>query len=84
MEAEAAGATRAEASEEQRPKLFEFDSQKAETADFEFVPGLPNAEVESAWRGAAATWSVGSATTPNPSRGPGARQPRKARRTARG
>ena len=84
MEAEAPGATREEATEGQRPEVFEFGSEKAETAGFEFVPGLPNAEVESAWRGAAATWSMGSATTPNPSRGPGARQPRKARRTARG
>ena len=84
MEAEAAGATRTEALVEQRPKLLELGSQKAEAADFEFVPGLPNAVVESAWRGAAATWSMGSAATPNPSRGPGTRQPRKARRSARG
>ena len=84
METEVHGTTRAEPSVGQRPQVFEFDSQKAETADFEFVPGLPNAEVESAWRGAAATWSMGSTATPNPSRGPGTRQPRKARRPARG
>ena len=79
MGTEAAGATRAEASAEQRSAAASNPSFKPQDASGkDFVPGLPWAEVEGAWRSAAADWSVGSATAE-----PSGRRLRKARRSAR-
>ena len=67
MESEAIGATRAEASAEQRSTAASRSTPTLqEASSAEFVPGLPWAEVESAMRSAAASLDTRSDHQPHP------------------